>query len=237
MAQVEPAAAQVTPGGKKIVGPPVVITLADLMKAMEPKPIEPQKCGAKEGKHCTATFKLEGTIDSDSKVALKNWFDAWEESKLEHAVIEIDSMGGDVYSIYEMYQEMKEFKAKTGAQIHCVVKGKAYSAAFFFLQGCDERSMTPLSLLLAHNPKMGVSRDVMMDHLVMRQHYQDLEITTNTFADIICEKMKLSRAKYFEMVEGRNWDFNAKEAMKYNAVDNVIPTLTDKLKSLRERGK
>ena len=108
-------------------------------------------------------LRLDGEIVSDDDIWIYEWFgipaaspNAFREALAEHKgkaiTVWIDSWGGDVFAAAGMYNALKEHKGKVTVK----VDGKAVSAASIVAMAGDELLMTPVSIMMLHNPLTGV---------------------------------------------------------------------------------
>lgn len=106
-----------------------------------------------------AELRIEGEIVSDDDSWIYEWFDiahtapnGFRQSLAEHKnkniTVWIDSWGGDVFAAAGIFNALKEHKGKVIAKID----GKAVSAASVIAMAADEVLMSPVSIMMIHNP-------------------------------------------------------------------------------------
>lgn len=92
--------------------------------------------------------------------------------------LHISSGGGSVYEAFEIYNEMVDYRKKTGAKIIATLNGIVASAASYIAMGADERIAYDNSVFMIHNAGMVVAGD----HRIMGFWADDLKKTDNVIA-------------------------------------------------------
>jgi len=205
----------------------------NILLGMPEKP-DAQKCKASDGKKCTAYHKIHGIIDSSQRIAFQNWLESWKDAKnLKNLFIEINSPGGSVFSGFSMYQSLNEFKAEKGVKVHCTVNGYGASMAFFMLQACDVRTMTLTSVLLAHNPSFVVEEGTQLNPETLLELHKSISVISEIMSRVISDRLGISAKEYNAKIEHGNWELNYRQATEANAIDFIVPTVYDYLKSIK----
>lgn len=124
--------------------------------------------GVGRGKSPVYIIRLTGEVDEDTAKATIVSLAALREMHAEAVVLEINSEGGEVEAGFVIAKAIEDSQAP----VHCVVDGEALSMAYFILQSCDTRSITPRSKLMAHNPHqqgayiaIGVPMENVVEHM------------------------------------------------------------------------
>ncbi|WP_461206075.1 head maturation protease, ClpP-related [Clostridium sp. DL1XJH146] len=171
------------------------------------------------GENPIRTLYLEGYIAEDS------WFDDeitpkqfktdlyGDGSTLDDVVVKIHSPGGDCFAAAQIYNMLKEYPGKVS--VH--VDGLAASAASVIAMAGDEVCVSPLSVIMIHNPAMLVAGEV-----------SDLEAGINLLSEVkesiinaYQTKSGLSRAKIARMMDAETW-MSAHKAIDLNFADTIL---------------
>lgn len=165
------------------------------------------------------TLHLEGYIAEES------WFDdeispkqfksdlyAGENSS-DDIVVKIHSPGGDCFAAAQIYNMLKEYPGEVS--VH--VDGLAASAASVIAMAGDKVCVSPLSVIMIHNPAMLVAGEV-----------SDLEAGINLLSEVKESiinayqiKSGLSRAKISHMMDAETW-MSANKAIELKFADNIL---------------
>lgn len=127
----------------------------------------------------------------------------------------IDSYGGDVFAGAGIYNALKEHDGK----VITVVDGKAMSAASVIAMAGDETYISPVGILMIHNPwskAVGEAKD-------MRHAADVLDEVKETIVNAYQLKTEKSRKKISEMMDNETF-MSAKTAMKEGFVDKILYT-------------
>ena len=169
-------------------------------------------------------LRIEGDIISDDDVWLYEWFDMKATSpnsfKTELAnhrgkplTVWIDSYGGDVFAAAGIYNALMEHDARVTVK----VDGKAMSAASVIAMAGEEVLMSPVSVLMIHNPLTYAQGD--MHEL---RHTADvLDTVKDTIINAYEIKSGRSRKKISEMMDAETY-MSAKSAIKDGFADAML---------------
>lgn len=169
-------------------------------------------------------LRIDGDIVSDNDVWLYEWMDMQATSpnqfKAELAKVKgkpitvwIDSYGGDVFAAAGMYNALKEHDGKVTVKID----GKAMSAASVVAMAGETVMMSPVALMMIHNPLTYVEGD--MHEL---RHVADvLDAVKDTIINAYQIKTGRQRAKISEMMDNETW-MSAKSAIKDGFADAML---------------
>ena len=117
----------------------------------------------KSPEHESIELRIEGDIIDDNDVWMYEWFgekatapNAFREELRAYngkdLTVWIDSYGGSVFAGASIYNALKEHKGKVTVK----VDGKAMSAASVIAMAGDEILMSPVAVMMIHNPLTGV---------------------------------------------------------------------------------
>jgi len=167
----------------------------------------------------TRTLHLEGYIAESS------WFDDditpkqfktelyGSGSKADDIVVKIHSPGGDTFAAAQIYNMLKEYPGKVS--VH--VDGLAASAASVIAMAGDEVCVSPLSVIMIHNPAMLIAGEV-----------ADLEVGINLLSEVkesiinaYQTKSGLSRTKISHMMDRETW-MSAHKAIELKFADKIL---------------
>lgn len=169
-------------------------------------------------------LRITGEIVDDDRAWLYEWFgiavtapNAFRSELKEYAgkniTVWIDSWGGDSTAAAGIYNALKEHNGRVTVK----VDGKAVSAASVIAMAGDEVLMSPVGIMMIHNPwttVAGEAKDM--------NHAADV---LNEFKDAIVTAYQLktgrSRAKISKMMDNETW-MNAKTALSEGFIDGIL---------------
>ncbi|WP_256846920.1 head maturation protease, ClpP-related [Paenibacillus sp. Pae108] len=173
-------------------------------------------------------LRIEGEIVSDDDAWFYEWFGIPVASpnafraelanyKDKDITVWIDSWGGDVFAAAGMYNALKEHKGRVIVKID----GKAASAGSVIAMAGDEVHMSPVSIMMIHNPWSG-ARGEAKD---MRHMADVLDEVKETLINAYQSKTKLSRNKISRLMDEETW-MSAKKAVSEGFADSILYTNT-----------
>ena len=166
----------------------------------------------------TRTLLLEGYIAQES------WFDdeitpkafkadLEDQGQQDDIIVKIHSPGGDVFAAAQIYNMLKEYRGKV--EVH--VDGLAASAASVIAMAGDEVCVSPLSVVMIHNPAMVVGGEA-SDLAVGIQLLNEVkESIINAYA----AKTSLSRTKISHLMDRETW-MSAHKAIELGFADRIL---------------
>ncbi len=125
----------------------------------------------------------------------------------------INSPGGDVFAAAQIYNMLMEYPGNVDVRID----GIAASAASVIAMAGNQVSMSPVALMMIHNP-MTVA---MGDKKVMQQAIDMLDEIKESIINAYELKTGQPRAKIAHMMDTETW-FNAKKAVELGFADDVL---------------
>lgn len=136
-------------------------------------------------------------------------------------LVYIDSPGGDVLAGIRMIEVVRAAKAANPKlKITCAV-GSAASMAFYFLQlACDERLVSPTTILMQHQAGVGIQgklRDI-------NKRLKLYKVLNEWLDEESAKRLKISVEKLRENVVD-DWWMSGEDAVKNNAADRVVHVL------------
>lgn len=127
----------------------------------------------------------------------------------------INSPGGDVFAAAQIYNMLKEYSGKVEVRID----GMAASAASVVAMAGDKVSMSPVAMMMIHNP-MTVA---MGDHKAFQQAMDMLEEVKESIINAYELKTGQSRTVISHMMDDETW-FNARKAVELGFADDILYT-------------
>ena len=127
----------------------------------------------------------------------------------------INSPGGDVFAAAQIYNMLKEYPGNVEVRID----GMAASAASVVAMAGDRISMSPVAMMMIHNP-MTVA---MGDHKAFQQAMDMLEEVKESIINAYELKTGQSRTVISHMMDDETW-FNAKKAVELRFADDILYT-------------
>ncbi len=164
------------------------------------------------------------TLSLDGYIAENSWFDddiTPKQFKAElyssdgNITIMLNSPGGDVFAASQIYTMLKEYPG----HITVKIEGLAASAASVIAMAADEIFMSPVAMMMIHNPATIVFGEVadLQSGIAMLSEVKESII--NAYE----QKTSLSRAKISHMMDAESW-FNAWKAVELGFADKVLYT-------------
>lgn len=171
---------------------------------------------------------LSGIVAADEDVEIYEWFgykafspqvvrDAIANNpKGEELVLEINSIGGNVWAGSEMYSVLR---AAEGVETRAEIQSIAASAASYLALGCDRVEISPVGQIMVHLPSMITegNRNVHMESVQMLDTVRDAIL--NAY-ELKCAG-KTSRAELRRMMNSSLW-LTAQEAVRTGLADAII---------------
>lgn len=162
------------------------------------------------------TLRIEGQIAEDS------WFGDEVTPQLFKTDLEagqgditlwINSPGGDVFAAAQIYNMLMAYKGN----VHVVIDGLAASAASVIAMAGTTVSMSPVAMMMIHNPWTVAQGDVKDMARVMEMLGEIKESIINAYE----LRTGLSRSQLSELMDAESW-FNAKKAVELGFADKVL---------------
>ena len=162
------------------------------------------------------TLYLNGTIAEES------WFDDDVTPQLfkddltageGDITVWINSPGGDCIAAAQIYNMLKEYQGNVTVKID----GLAASAASVIAMAGDTVLMSPVSMLMIHNPATIAAGD----HNDMQKAIDMLSEVKESIINAYVMKSGLSRAKLSHLMEAETW-MNANKAVELGLADGVL---------------
>ncbi len=145
-------------------------------------------------------------------VSARKIADAIEDRTSAPLVIKINSVGGDVFEGFALYNAIKNHQGPTTA----IVEGLAASAASLFAMACQSVIMREASMLMVHNPHtvaVGESKD-------LRQSADVLDKVRDIMVQRYKTKTGQSEESLIEMLDAETW-LTPEEAVELGFADRV----------------
>ena len=169
----------------------------------------------------------ERTLYFDGYIAEESWFDDdITPKKFKAELMEsdgdisvwINSPGGDVFAASQIYNMLKEYKGKVTVK----VDGLAASAASVIAMAGDEILMSPVAMLMIHNP----STLIWGEEADMVKAKEMLAEVKESIVNAYELKTSISRNKISKMMDMETW-MSAKKAVELGFADKVLYEDTD----------
>lgn len=168
--------------------------------------------------------ETDRTLYMDGYIAENSWFDddiTPRQFKDElyssdgNVTVMLNSPGGDVFAASQIYTMLKEYPG----QVTIKIEGLAASAASVIAMAANEIYMSPVAMMMIHNPATVVFGEVsdLQSGIAMLSEVKESII--NAYE----QKTGLSRAKISHMMDAESW-FNAWKAVELGFADKVLYT-------------
>jgi ATP-dependent Clp protease, protease subunit len=169
-------------------------------------------------------LRIEGDIVSDDDVWIYQWLDmpcaspnVFRDELKQYAgkniTVWIDSYGGDVFAAAGIYNALMEHKGKITVKID----GKAMSAASVIAMAGGEIQMSPVGILMIHNPLTG-AQGYASD---LRKTADVLDEVKESIMNAYQLKTGKSRNKISAMMDDETY-MSAKTAIKEGFADSML---------------
>jgi ATP-dependent Clp protease protease subunit len=162
------------------------------------------------------------TLYFDGYIAQDSWFDddiTPKQFKDELTATEgdisvwLNSPGGDVFAASQIYTMLKEYKGKVTVKID----GIAASAASVIAMAGSEISMSPVAMMMIHNPSTVIFGEAVDLQCGIDMLSEVKESIINAYE----QKTALPRNKISKMMDAETW-FSAKKAVELGFADKVL---------------
>lgn len=174
----------------------------------------------------TIELRIEGDIIGDDDSWIYEWLeipatspnafkDELSQFKGKDITVWIDSYGGDVFAAAGIYNALKEHDGKVIAKID----GKAMSAASVIAMAADEILMSPLAIMMIHNPLSAV-QGYASD---MRKQADVLDTVKESLLNAYCSKTNKSRSQVSAMMDDETY-MDATTALRDGFADGILYT-------------
>jgi len=161
-------------------------------------------------------LELNGTIAEDS------WYDDDVTPQLfkdelnsgtGDVTVWINSPGGDCVAAAQIYNMLVDYKGKVTVKID----GMAASAASVIAMAGDTVLMSPVSMMMIHNP----ATIAWGDHTEMQKAIEMLDEVKESIINAYVTKTGLTRARLSHLMDAETW-MNANKAVELGFADDVI---------------
>ena len=176
------------------------------------------------GESDTADTPTVRTLYLNGVIAAESWLDDDVTPQLFKDELEsgtgdievwLDSPGGDVMAATQIYNMLKNYKGKVTVKIDSL----AASAASVVAMAGDEILMSPLSLMLIHNPLTVAAGNV--DDMQKAKAIDMLDEVKQSIINAYELKTGLSRAKISHLMDCETW-LSAKKAVELHFADGIL---------------
>ena len=170
----------------------------------------------------TVETATERTLFLNGAIAEESWFDDDVTPQLFKAELDsgegditvwINSPGGDCIAAAQIYNMLFDYKGKVTVK----VDGIAASAASVIAMAGDVVMMSPVSMMMIHNP----ATIAMGDHSEMQKAIDQLSEIKESIINAYEIKTGLSRAKISRLMDEETW-MNANKALELGFIDEII---------------
>lgn len=175
-----------------------------------PGPDNPDKTTESRTLFLNGTIAEESWFDDDVTPAL---FRSDLESGAGDITVWVNSPGGDCFAAAQIYNMLRDYKGKVTVK----VDGLAASAASVIAMAGDEVLVSPVSMIMVHNP----STIAMGDTAEMQKAIDMLSGVKDSIINAYQAKTGLSRNKLSKLMDEETW-MDAGKAVELGFADGVI---------------
>lgn len=169
-------------------------------------------------------LRISGEIVSDDDSWIYEWFgipatspnnfrNELKQYKGKDIIVWIDSYGGDVFAGAGIYNALKEHDGKVTVKID----GKAMSAASVIAMAGDEILMSPVAIMMIHNPLTSAQGDMR----AMRKAADVLDTVKETIINAYAAKTGKTANEISTMMDDESW-MSANVAIKNGFADGIL---------------
>ena len=164
----------------------------------------------------------ERVLTLNGPIAEESWFDddvtpALFKDELNEGsgdiTVWINSPGGDCFAAAQIYNMLRDYKGRVTVKID----GIAASAASVIAMAGDRVLVSPVSMLMIHNP----STVAFGDHNDMQKAIDMLSSVKDSIVNAYVERTGLSRNKLSKLMEDETW-MDATKAVELHFADEII---------------
>ena len=176
----------------------------------------------------TGEESIERILSLNGTIAEESWFDddvtpALFKDELEsgegNVTVWINSPGGDCIAAAQIYNMLRSYNGKITVKID----GIAASAASVIAMAGDTVYMSPVSMMMIHNP----ATIAFGDHTEMQKAMDMLAEVKESIINAYVIKTGQSRAKLSHLMDAETW-MDANKAVELGFADDIIARETDK---------
>lgn len=178
--------------------------------------------------HLVVQLNLTGEVTDAMADNMEALLAALQDPRFEGVVITIDSPGGSVDAGYRIIRAIEA----SHTPITCVADNIAASMGFYILQACPERVVTKRASLMVHE-QHGITGGIIISRESLRKMLEVHEIIARGLAEMAIRRMHLTLAEFQAKVKEKDWWMAWEEAKTVGAVDLVVDSPADVLKSLQ----
>lgn len=162
------------------------------------------------------------TLHFDGYIAQDSWFDdditpkkfkAELTSGTGDISVWLNSPGGDVFAASQIYTMLKEYEGKVTVKID----GIAASAASVIAMAGDEVCMSPIGMLMVHNPSTMIFGEAADLQCGIKMLQEVKESIINAYE----QRTGLPRSKISTMMDAETW-FSAQKAVELGFADKIL---------------
>ena len=162
------------------------------------------------------------TLYFDGYIAQDSWFEdditpkkfkAELYSSAGDIAVWLNSPGGDVFAASQIYTLLKEYDGKVTVKID----GLAASAASVIAMAGDEIVMSPVAMMMIHNPATAIFGEAADLQTAVKMLGEVKESLVNAYE----QRTGLPRAKISAMMDAETW-FSAKKAVELGFADKIL---------------
>ncbi|MFM1524767.1 MULTISPECIES: head maturation protease, ClpP-related [Helcococcus] len=165
---------------------------------------------------------IERVLFLNGTIAEESWFDdditpgIFKDELMKEKgdlTVWINSPGGDVFAAAQIYNMLIDYKDKVIVKID----GIAASAASVIAMAGDEIYMSPVSMLMIHNPMTGVFGD----KNELKKAVSMLDEVKESIINAYISKSNLSRDKISNLMDSETW-MNANKALELGFCSGIL---------------
>ena len=165
-------------------------------------------------------LRLDGVIDDfkwgdDDTLTTPKEFREELNSTTGDIVIYINSPGGNIFAAAEIYAMLKEY---SGGKITVKIPAFAASAATMIACAGDTVEVSPLAVIMIHNPVLNWVEGEEKDMLKAAEYLADIKENVINAYEM---KTKLSRQEISDLMDAETY-LNAKKAVELNFADKFM---------------
>ena len=170
----------------------------------------------------TETTPSKRILSINGVIAEESWYDDDVTPKLFKAELEssnsdidlwLNTPGGDCVAAAQIYNMIKAYPGK----VRVIIDGLAASAGSVVAMAGDEIIMSPVGMMMIHNPMTAA----MGDASIMAHAIEMLDSVKESIINAYAMKTGLSRAKLSHLMDAETW-MDANKALELGFIDSIL---------------
>ena len=167
--------------------------------------------------HICGSSEDSSIRNNELNVVIKGISVLEEISQKNHIDFTLSTSGGEIDVGFGIYDAIKATKSPT--RIYCF--GKCSSMGVVILQAADERYAFPNTKFMIHEGSLNFG-DAEVDYGDVEREAKDMKRYLDSMVNVFHERTGLTKKFLMSKIRGKDYIFDAKEALSMNFIDKII---------------